>query len=1087
MSSVFALLVGVAEYHPESGVSGLNGCLNDVKSMQEYIRSSFPSDPSTNICILLNADATRDAVINYFREHLCDNPAIGDGDTVLFYYSGHGSHAPSAPEFTALNQDSQARDETLVLYDSRLPGHFDLADKELALLLSRIPEKAHAVVILDSCHSGSATRSIKTLQHSGLAKFTSDADIPRRLEDYLSIGATSYAAMQASGKLEIPASRHILMAACGRHELAYEDVMPRGVFTGWLTRLLREAAGGKTYAQLYESLYAVIKKNANAQTPQLKAYGGADPGRYFLLPECDPSAPLLIVRFTENEWTVNAGALHGISAVQADYAQAQVLLYKAAGSESPDFVAGIQRVGITDSVLRMPDGADTSIRYAASIINLPPRLCILVSGDAADAVMALLPRDPAIFYHTLPDRHFDFRLDTGGGELRILDRLTGHLVHGVKGTDAAASNYIGAALAQIGKWKALEAMHHPQSNIPRNDFDFGVQLMDENGNWQDCTGHDITIDLTDSRSEIPFRIKLNNTSQVEYHVALYHLSPNFTISKQTPDTDASVLRNGKPLALLCNPPGDFLTFMLTEDDVNEETEIFKLVYSLFPFSDYFVEEAQELERSVVTLDSSKSRGIGGAKKGFRKDWDAQTLRIRIVRNGAKVEKGKSFDNGMLSIGTQSGFRAKVTVTPARSNAKGLNPAQELQSMFESAEFSFLPVAPPSRGLPANTVVEFTGLENEASLEKHPLEIQVRQPLADNESVVAVTMQNGIVVPLGFLEPDAGGNHRMFIHHAPGEPDERRAAGKSPVRALWFCLLKVVFRRDKEIFRLRHLEFPEGAPEYSKEKTSDRIGLSDKILLVIHGIIGNTKSLSANLGSLLESGRYDCILTFDYENLNTSIEEIAGKLKERLLANGISPNRKIDILAHSMGGLVSRYMIEVLGGDALVSRLIMAGTPNAGSAFGNVEDVRKWSVRVLTLACNYGKQFLGAWGPFLEIVNKGLSAAGFLTKTLGQMDTGSDFLKGLNGQARDITTRYYLLAGDSSKYKLEAADMGLFEKIELAVGSVLYWKTPNDIAVSVKSIMDVPEKYLERSVETGAHHLNYFDYNSSIKLLKAMMD
>lgn len=1086
MSSVFALLVGISDYHPDSGVSGLSGCVNDVNALRDYLLHSFPKNKSANVRTLINGEATRAAVVQAFHEHLCRNAAIRAGDTVLFYYSGHGSHAPSAPEFGVLNEDSQGRDETLVLFDSRLPGQFDLADKELALLLSLVPKEAQLAVILDSCHSGSATRSIKALQHTGLPKFTPDANVPRRLEDYLSLEGVSYAGMHRAGNLAIPRSRHVLMAACGRNELAYEDVTARGAFSVWMTRLLQEAPGGISYARLHASISAAIRKQANAQTPQLKIYGGFDPDQYFLRPGNDPAAPLLIARFSENEWVVNTGALHGLPADAAVYSQAQVLLYKN-GDPQPVMTAGIARVGLTDCVLRMPEGADTGARYGASINNLPPKLHILVTGDAAEAVMRLLPADPSIRYHRQPDQHFDYHLDTSGDQLAIRDRRTQELVHGVRGTDEIACKYIGAALAQIGKWASLEAMRNPQTAIPSQNIEFGLQLMDESGNWQTCTGHTVTVDLTESRPEVPFRIHLRNLSQVEYHVALYHLSPTFSIEKQSPDTDASVLRNGQPIALLCNPPGDYLTFMITEDDVNEETEIFQLVYSLFPFQDYFVDETQGLKREIVALDTTRSKGIGGSKKSFRKDWDAQTLRIRIVRNGQRLDKNKPFDNGMISIGTGTGFRAQVSLTPAVNGARGLNPAQELHSLFDSPAFSFLPVAAPSRGAPVNTVVELTGLEHEKSLAEHPLEIRVHQPLEEDEAVLAVTMQDGIVVPLGFLEADAEGGRRMLVHHAPAAIDPQRAAGKSPLRALWFCLLKVAFKRDKEIFKLRYLEYPDGEPQYGKGKTADRIAQSERILLVVHGIIGNTRSLSPQLSSLLTDKKYDTILTFDYENLNTPIEAIAEKLLERLRESGISENRQIDILAHSMGGLVSRYMIESLGGDALVRRLIMAGTPNAGSAFGKAEDIRKWTTRVLTLVCNYGKQFLGAWGPFLGIVNKGLAAAGMVTKTLGQMDADSKFLAGLNASARPIATRYYLLAGDSAKYKLEARDAGWFEKIELAVGKVLYWNTPNDIAVSVESILSVPAPYIEKSIETGAHHLNYFDYNTSIRLLKEMMD
>ncbi len=427
----------------------------------------------------------------------------------------------------------------------------------------------------------------------------------------------------------------------------------------------------------------------------------------------------------------------------------------------------------------MPDGADASVRYTASLINLPPTLYILVSGDAAATVKDLLPEDPSIHYHTQPGQYFDYILDASGHQLIIRDRRTNDLVHGVAGTDEAAAKYIGGALAQIGKWETLAAMRNPATAIPQQNIQFGLQLMDEAGKWQDCTGHDITVDLTDARPEIPFRIQLRNQSQVEYHVALYHLSPAYSINKQSPDTDASVLRNGQPIALLCNPPKEPLTLMLANDDVNEETETFTLVYSLFPFQDYFVDESRELPRKIVTLDATRAKGIGGSKKSFRKDWDAQTLRIRIVRNGQQLEKGKAFDNGMIAIGTQTGFKAKVTVTPVSSNAKSLSPALELQSLFDSDAFTFLPVAVPTRGAPVHTVVELTGLKDEASLHEQPLELTVRQPVGEDEAVIAVTMQNGVVVPLGFLESDEQGGQRIMIHHAPGDVDPQRAAGKSP--------------------------------------------------------------------------------------------------------------------------------------------------------------------------------------------------------------------------------------------------------------------------------------------------------------------
>jgi len=42
--------------------------------------------------------------------------------------------------------------------------------------------------------------------------------------------------------------------------------------------------------------------------------------------------------------------------------------------------------------------------------------------------------------------------------------------------------------------------------------------------------------------------------------------------------------------------------------------------------------------------------------------------------------------------------------------------------------------------------------------------------------------------------------------------------------------------------------------------------------------------------------------------------------------------KVNLVAHSMGGLISRWYIEQLGGNDKVHKLIMLGTPNHGSAY-----------------------------------------------------------------------------------------------------------------------------------------------------------
>ncbi|MFK7732941.1 MAG: caspase family protein, partial [Pseudomonadales bacterium] len=148
MTNIHALLVGINDYSPEVGA--LRGCVNDVGLMQEYLRSSYKEN-QLRIETLTDADATRDNIISQFRNHLAK---AGESDVVLFQFAGHGARWSSADEFRHLFPDG--KDEGLVCYDSRKNGQYDLADKELAVLLAEVAaQNPHITVLLDCCHSGS--------------------------------------------------------------------------------------------------------------------------------------------------------------------------------------------------------------------------------------------------------------------------------------------------------------------------------------------------------------------------------------------------------------------------------------------------------------------------------------------------------------------------------------------------------------------------------------------------------------------------------------------------------------------------------------------------------------------------------------------------------------------------------------------------------------------------------------------------------------------------------------------------------------------------------------------------------------------
>ena len=82
-------------------------------------------------------------------------------------------------------------------------------------------------------------------------------------------------------------------------------------------------------------------------------------------------------------------------------------------------------------------------------------------------------------------------------------------------------------------------------------------------------------------------------------------------------------------------------------------------------------------------------------------------------------------------------------------------------------------------------------------------------------------------------------------------------------------------------------------------------------------------------------------TFNVRDIRRSAFLIHRKI-ERILAQ--TPSQKIDIIGHSMGGLIGLYYVKKLGGHARVRKLIMMGTPVRGTwaALAGVVTLGLWS-------------------------------------------------------------------------------------------------------------------------------------------------
>jgi hypothetical protein len=231
MDKLYALLVGIDAYQPP--MRALTGCLNDVAAMEQFLTARLPPE-KLSLGVLRDAKAMRLGIIDAFRTHLGQ---AGPNDTALFYYAGHGSQELTPDLYRDLEPDGL--DETLIAYDSRLPdgSGWDLADKELRVLIAEVAERGpHVIIILDSCHSGSATRegedavvrqAPRTYRNRPADTFwfvsAKDVKLPKEVGE-------------AGGWRILPNGRHVLLSACQDHETAKEYDDPKGSRRGAFSR-----------------------------------------------------------------------------------------------------------------------------------------------------------------------------------------------------------------------------------------------------------------------------------------------------------------------------------------------------------------------------------------------------------------------------------------------------------------------------------------------------------------------------------------------------------------------------------------------------------------------------------------------------------------------------------------------------------------------------------------------------------------------------------------------------------------------------------------------------------------------------------
>jgi len=248
-----ALLIGIGKYQ---AVPRLPGSKNDIDLVHQVLVSRYGFSEQ-DIHTVMDEAATREGMLAAFNRIIKE---AGPNDVVYIHYSGHGSQVQD------LNGDEPDQlDETIVPVDGRTEGVPDITDDELEEILSRL-KTPKAVVVLDSCHSGTATRGLEVRVRS----------VPKdnRVNLYKKGGVTTRAI--------VPVNLHpyVLFSGAASHEEALDgpvDGRYHGFFTHSLFKSLQSAPMGASTSEIFSGAKQELKRIQNQfgrtsmPEPQLEA------------------------------------------------------------------------------------------------------------------------------------------------------------------------------------------------------------------------------------------------------------------------------------------------------------------------------------------------------------------------------------------------------------------------------------------------------------------------------------------------------------------------------------------------------------------------------------------------------------------------------------------------------------------------------------------------------------------------------------------------------------------------------------------------------------------------------------------------
>ncbi len=181
--------------------------------------------------------------------------------------------------------------------------------------------------------------------------------------------------------------------------------------------------------------------------------------------------------------------------------------------------------------------------------------------------------------------------------------------------------------------------------------------------------------------------------------------------------------------------------------------------------------------------------------------------------------------------------AEVAISSARTGTRGIGETTDFYKVMERAGASLINFS-STRG-DDQTILELSEIQaDRVALREHPLEIELDTQLKDDEYILPMTFDGENLIVTGQPQKDANGRTLIRIDHIPETPTNRRSL---------FSALKLYFFKcikGANVNQLRWVEYDNGAVRRHSSQVAEKVGLAKKVLVLIHGIIGDTEGIAA---------------------------------------------------------------------------------------------------------------------------------------------------------------------------------------------------------------------------------------------------